>query len=207
MPDNKNKLPKFDDWLAPWERDSEGNALAESEAIDPAKVKKLVYGLHADKARLSGELATITTDRDAKATALSAELRKSETADQTAAREQADLKAKVEKYEGSTAREVMKLRAAMSAGLTDVNDALRLVGDTEEALTEDAKSLAKRFGVATTGTENGNGEQEQPPPRQRPTGGKPNGLGGHTELNTEREKGIEMARRRGFGVPDVAKTG
>ncbi len=206
MPDKKDKLPRFEDWNAPWEVDGDGKKLDEPEAIDPAKVKRLVYNLHADKARLAGELTTVTTERDARATALSAELRKSETADQTAAREQADLKAKVEKYEGSTAREVMKLRAAMSAGLTDVNDALRLVGDTEEALTEDAKALAKRFGVVASSSDNGNGEQEQPP-RQRPTGGKPNGLGVHSELNTEREKGIEMARRRGFGVPDAAKTG
>ncbi len=206
MPDKKDKLPRYEDWLAPWEVDSEGRKLDEPEAIDPVKVKKMVYNLHAAKAHMSGELTTVTAERDAKATALDAKLRESETAGQTAERERADLKAKVDKYEGSTAREVMKLRAAMSAGLTDVNDALRLVGDTEEALTEDAKALAKRFGVATASNDQNSNEQEQPP-RQRPTGGKPNGLGVHSELNTEAEKGLEMARRRGYGVPDAAKTG
>lgn len=138
-------LPKIEDYKAPWELGPDGKPLAEEDqALDPAKLKKYVYGLLADKDRLQTTNATLTTERDTLQSTIDAEARKGESEADRLKRENADLQAKLAKS-GETSIETLRLQVALENGLTAFQ-AKRLVGSTKEELEADAAELKTSWG-------------------------------------------------------------
>ena len=65
-------LPKFEDFKAPWELDSAGNAIeADKQEVDPEKLKKHLWNVLSDKEKAQtardtalAQVGTLTTERD-----------------------------------------------------------------------------------------------------------------------------------------------
>jgi hypothetical protein len=60
--DENKQLPKFEDYLAPWEVDGDGKKLDEPAELDPARLKKHLYNLLSDKTRLQETVADKDTE-------------------------------------------------------------------------------------------------------------------------------------------------
>ncbi len=153
-------LPKFEDWTPPWGKDD--------EAFDPAKAKKLIYGLTADKHKLGEDKATLQgkvteteKQRDEHKAALDEIARKDETETDRLKRELKEAQEAKEKPTDSS--EVLRLRVALDKGLT-LKQAARLVGSTEAELAADADEYVKELGKTE-----GEGEgAETATPRRNP---------------------------------------
>lgn len=152
------KLPKFEDWKAPWE--------VKGEELDPDKVKRYLYNLERDKETLTTEKAQATQ----KVTELQSKVDEHESKDLTEVqrlqREIEQLKQNPPKDEG-TVLENARLRLALEHGLT-VDQAKRLQGSTPEELEADVDALKAIIGQ--TGKEK---EREAPGGRFR-TGNESN---------------------------------
>lgn len=160
MPGKKNDkttLPPFEEWLAPWERDKDGNKFDEPAEIDAERLKKLLYNLTADKVGLQEKLDTAETERDEAKDALAEAQRKSESDEERRKREETE---RENRYKALEAKE--RERDKVEALLTHFEDqgitakqakalAKRVVGDDERAWLEDADELVENgFRVGST---------------------------------------------------------
>lgn len=155
------KMPKLDDWNAPWELDENGNVLAEEEQqLDPVKLKKYLHGLLTDKERLQTTVTEVTTKRDELQGQIDEQARKGESDVERLQRELREANERADKA-GQTSIETLKLRVALRKGLSEVQ-AKRLVGTTEDELEADADELVESFGG------NGKEGEGEPAPRRQP---------------------------------------
>lgn len=167
MPKPK-ELPKFEEYKAPWEVNSEGEDIPEEDQkLDPAKLKKYVYGLLSDKNRF----ATRADEASAKADELEKKL-----ADATDSKELEKLQGEVKKArdEAAAAKEqakaganALKWEIALEKGLTKTQ-AKRLVGATREELEADADELIAEFGTKGKGGKNDDDEGDDEGVRRAP---------------------------------------
>lgn len=135
------KLPKFEDWQAPWVKNStEFNADVAAKLIyDKTKDVEDLKEAHAT------QVETLTTEN----TALKAKITEAERAKMTDAEKAAAEKAEIEKKlvdAGDKDLDVARLELALDHGLTK-SQAKRLVGKTRDELTADAVELAKDLGL------------------------------------------------------------
>ena len=141
------KLPKLEDWKAPWEVDlKEGDD--PKEALDLDKLKRYTHGLLGDKERLQTNLETVTTERDTLKTEKDAKEREGETEVQRLTRERDEAIRKANEAP-KTDPAALRLQVALDKGLTSLQ-AKRLVGTTQEELEADADELLKAWGPAAT---------------------------------------------------------
>lgn len=173
------KLPKLEDWLAPWEKGEDGKALPEDEQkIDPAQLKKYLHGLLGDKDRLRGQLDETT----AEAEQLQQKLADAKTPEELTKLQEENARLIKERDEAKNSKDPkaelrsLKLEIALDKGLTK-RQALRLVGETKEELEEDADELIKEFGgTAKGGKDDEEGEEgggvARGPRRKLRNGGK-----------------------------------
>lgn len=131
------KLPKFEDWVAPWEKN-------ETE-FDAEKAKKLIYDKSRDAEELNERLAAANTKNSELQTTLDAKLREGLSAEEKAAAERADLEKKLADA-GQKDLEVARLEIALDKGLTK-DQAKRLLGSTVDELQADADVLVETFGL------------------------------------------------------------
>lgn len=141
------KLPKFEDFKAPWENDlKEGDDPNEVE-IDRTKLKRYIYNVLTDKEKAQDKVETLTTERDEAVTKLTEKEREGESETEKLKRERDEAVKKAEKA-GEVSVETLKLRVALKKGLTETQ-AKRLVGSTQEELEADADELLKDFGATS----------------------------------------------------------
>jgi len=140
------KLPKFEDWKAPWEVDlKEGD----EPTFDFEKGKRYLYNVLSDKERLQDSNATLTTENKTLTDAANAKAREGETREQQLERELKEANAKLDaKPDGETPAEI-RLRVALDKGLT-LAQSKRLVGTTEEELAADADTLLTELGQTSS---------------------------------------------------------
>ena len=184
------KLPPLEEWTRPW-KDGE---------LDEDKAAGLIYNLTRDNLRLKDVNASLNTEKEELSSKLAE--RDDEVADLKQAGKTVSTEAKdeeirtlrntvraLERDKGKRTPEdqayIDRLEVANDHKLS-VQDAKRLVGSTREELEEDAKELAKRFGLVTDESGAGEGENEghQGPPTRQPlapvqyrTGGEPPAAG------------------------------
>lgn len=179
----KKLASKLEDYKAPWEVDSDGKDVPEDEqTVDPAKLKKYLYGLLTDKDRLQNTVTSVTEERDSVKQQLDAKTREGEGDEQKRQREHDEALAKA-KAEG--ALEAAKLRAALKVkGITPEQAeklASRLKGEKPEDFEEDANALAEDFGIGKA-TDDGDDGDEPITPATRPkrlrSAGDPTDRGG-----------------------------
>jgi hypothetical protein len=180
------KLPKFEDYKAPWEVDlKEGD----EPTFDFEKGKRYLYNVLSDKEKAQNTLVDVTAERDTLKSEKEAAAREGETEVDRLKRERdealAEAKKAKETPEGPTPAE-LRLTVALEKGLTAVQ-AKRLMGNTKEELEADADELVASFGGAGTGDD----DDEDDGPRQRPrrqyrTGGDP-GEGSESAFDPDKE--------------------
>lgn len=168
------KMPKFEEWTPPWGDDD--------EALDVAKVKKLIYDLKVDKEGLQDRVAAITTERDTAVQerdnakrALDDKSREGESETDKLKREVQELKdaaADAAKAPKTDPVDLLKLEVALEKGMTLVQ-AKRLVGTTKEELEADADELVKSFGGNGSTSEDEDGDGPRRRPRQVRNAGDP----------------------------------
>lgn len=161
------KLPaKFEDWTPPWANGTFDEDVAAKGVFNALKAaetaKEQVATLTAENSTLKTELQTAT---DGLATARSTDADKDAALNALKATNR-ELEKVAAEGRPEDRQTITKLQVAMKAGLTDPRDAARLVGETEEELTEDATGLATRFGISTGQTGDQSGSTE--PPRRQP---------------------------------------
>lgn len=150
-------LPKFEEWKAPWEINSEGKDIPEDEQkIDSGKLKKYLHGLLGDKERGQTKVAEVTAERDALKAKVDEAAREGENETQRLQRENKELEDKLAKGGDSDVR-ALRLEVALDKGLTALQ-AKRLVGSTREEIETDADALVEAFG----GSGKGNGDEANP---------------------------------------------
>jgi hypothetical protein len=155
---SNTKLPKREEWKAPWETDAQGQPVAEADwVIDPAKLADHLYNLLSDKARLQENVATLTGERDEFKTKFKAKEAEGLTDIDKLRQELADAK---EQAKTGNELETARYRAAARYGLND-EDADRLRGKTVDEFFEDAEKFAAKYGTKTEV------EPESSPPVQR----------------------------------------
>lgn len=158
------KLPKFEDWKAPWE--------TKGEDFDEEAARRYIYNLTRDKEGLQEKVATANQERDeakAEVTEKQKELDEvtaSNSTDADAVRKAQDkvreAEAKAEKAESAA----LRLEVALDKGLTAVQ-AKRLLGSTKEELEADADELVQSFGGQGKADEEED-EEDEGVPRQTP---------------------------------------
>lgn len=141
------ELPKFEDYLAPWEVGDDGKPVPEDDqAIDKGRLKKYLYGLLTDKSRLQTTVTEVTTERDTLKSKVDEIARKDESETERLKRELAEAQATANKStEESAEMRALRLEVALEKGLTVVQ-ARRLVGQTKEEMEADADALVESFG-------------------------------------------------------------
>lgn len=159
------KLPKFEDWKAPWE--------TKGEDFDEEAARRYIYNLTRDKEGLQEKVATANQERDeakAEVTEKQKELDEvtaSNSTDADAVRKAQDkvreAEAKAEKAESAA----LRLEVALDKGLTAVQ-AKRLLGSTKEELESDADELVESFGGQGKAAEDEEDEDEDGVPRRTP---------------------------------------
>lgn len=150
------KLPKFEDWTAPWEKNlKEGD----DPEVDLEKLKKYVYDVLSDRQKSETDLAAVKQERDEARTKLSEIERKDESETDRLKRENEELKNRKPDVDPL---EVEKLRVALEKGLTPFQ-AKRLVGTNKEELEADADEILANF-TAKRGDDDG----EDTSPRSTP---------------------------------------
>lgn len=189
------KLPKFEDYLAPWEVGDDGKPVPEDDQkIDTGRLKKYLHGLLGDKERLQTTVTEVTTERDELKSKVDEAARQGETETEKLKRELAEAQAKVNaKQEESAEMRALRLEVALEKGLT-ATQAKRLVGGSKEEMEQDADALLADFGGSGKGEE---GEGEKPPagrPQRRLVSG---GLGLEDEgTDLPVDKALELIPRR-----------
>lgn len=147
--DDRQPLPKFEDWLAPWEVGDDGKALEEPAEVDPARLKKHLYNLLSDKEKLQEARQTAEVERDEAKQQLADVQREHENDEQRREREQKEREKHYEKLERE-AQQRRKVEAIEEAfedqGITPAQArklAKRVSGDDENAWVDDAKELVE----------------------------------------------------------------
>lgn len=137
------KLPKFEDWKAPWE--------SKGEDFDEEAARRHIYNLLSDKERLQGRVDTATQERDeakAEVTAKQKELDEvtaSNSTDADAVRKAQDKVREAEDKASKAEARAARLSVALDKGLSETQ-AKRLIGETKEELEADAEELLNSFG-------------------------------------------------------------
>lgn len=125
------KLVKFEEWLAPWEKDSEGKKLDEPADIDAEKLKKYLYGLLSDKEKAQEHVTDLTAERDQAKEDLTTLRREHEDDNQRREREDRE---REERYAAQEKRELERQKVEA------IEEAFKDQGITADR----AKRLAKR---------------------------------------------------------------
>jgi hypothetical protein len=190
-----SKLPKIEDWKAPWEVDlKEGDD--PKEALDLDKLKRYIHGVLGDKERLQDANATLTTEAKSLKDEKAAKEREGETTEARLTRERDEALKKAEEA-GKTSVETLKLRVALEKGLTKTQ-VKRLVGTTEEELSADADELLAEWGPVDPDRGEGNDDLLRQVPVARPRAGgdpKPN----ETVIDVDKAADAYIAGRSIFG--------
>lgn len=140
------KLPKLEDFKAPWENNlKEGDDPNEVE-IDRDKLKRYIHGVLSDKEKAQEKVEEITTERDTLKTQLEEKAAEGESETDKLKRKLAAAEAKAKKAEEPDI-EKLQLEVAVEKGLTKTQ-AKRLVGKTLEEMSADADALLEEFGAA-----------------------------------------------------------
>lgn len=148
MPAPKKPLPKFEDYKAPWEVNSDGSDVPEDEQeVDTVSLKKYLHNLLSDKDRLQGTIVTLTSERDEAQEKVKEIERKDESELDRIKRENAELQKKIDEKPPGDDVEKLRLEAALEAGLPRKHIG-RLNRDltTLDELIEDANELKASFG-------------------------------------------------------------
>lgn len=144
------KLPKFEEYVAPWEK---GLADGETPEVDLPKLKKFVYdvlaGAERDVTAAKTERDTVKTERDEAKRKLDEKNREGESETDRLKREVEELKNKKPEVDET---EVLKLRVALAKGLNEFQTK-RLVGTTKEELEADADEILANFAAKQNGEE------------------------------------------------------
>lgn len=154
-------LPKFEDWKAPWEVDSEGNDLPEeSQNFDAAAARKRIYDLMSDKNRLQTSRDEVTTRVEELETQISelgdpADLKKLQDELEQTRQERDAAKGDIK---------ALQFEVALEKGLTK-RQALRLIGKDREELEADAEALLEDLGVKS---DQNDGRDPELDPRGKP---------------------------------------
>jgi len=150
------KLPEFDKFQAPWEKNlKEG----EEPTIDPASLKKFLYDVMSDREKAETERNDSRRELAETKTKLEGITREGESEAEKTARELKTAQDNAQKAEDK-ALDGLRWKVALDEGLTAVQ-AKRLVGKTEEELVEDAKALKTDLGITTkSGDDDGDDEDD-----------------------------------------------
>jgi len=184
---NKTLVPeKFDDFVAPWERDAEGKDIPEDEqVVDKERLARYLFDLQTDKARLQKTVETLETEKTEREKADEAKEREGESEidglkreiaalkdapkkDDVAEQREAALDYIVEKYKHldlKTARNLAR-RAVASASGDDVED--------------EVDGFVNEFGLAQAPAEDDDDDDEPNPLQRQPaaSGGRRRGRAG-----------------------------
>lgn len=202
--DDQPELPaKVDDWKAPWEVDSQGEAIAaDDQKLDGPRLKKYLFGLLSDKQRLRTQVNELTEAR----TDLERQI--AEATDPKKIEELqgkiVDLQKERDAATSGTALENLKLQVALEKGLT-AKQVKRLVGITREELEADADELIEDAGGKPTQQEEVEEVegQEAPRPRRITNAGDPKGRNGggdgDSPLMTPEKFAEQYAARKALG--------
>lgn len=147
------KLPKFEDWKAPWE--------IRGEELDPEKVKRHLYNLERDKETLTTEKAQAAQERDELKTKVDEFEMKDLDEVQKLQRKIEQLEKAKPTEDPKAALKTARLELAVKHGLT-LDEANRLQGETPEELAADVEALQ-----ALIGKKGGGKEEEREAPRGR----------------------------------------
>lgn len=164
--DQKDELPKLEDWKAPWEvkKSEDGSDVdvpEEEQEIDRPKLKKYLYGLLSDKVRSRKSLEETT----ARAEALEQQITEATDPDKVKKLQDDLAAAQKERDEAKGDITVLRYEVALEKGLTK-KQAKRLVGNTKEELEADADDLLEEFG--SHGETDGEGGEPRLSPRTAP---------------------------------------
>lgn len=161
------KLPKLEDFKAPWENGlKEGDDPNEVE-IDRDKLKRYIHGVLSDKEKAQEKVEALTTERDEAAAKLAEKEREGESETEKLKRERDEALKKAETA-GEKSIETLKLEVALDKGLTKTQ-AKRLVGTTLEELAADADELLKDFGATRKNSDDDDeDDDEDEAPRSTP---------------------------------------
>lgn len=147
--DEKQPLPKFEDWLAPWEVGEDGEKLEEPEELDAARLKKHLYNLLSDKEKLQDARHTAEVQLAEVKDQLTTLQREHEDEGQRREREAKEREKHYEKLERE-AQQRRKVEAIEEAfedqGITPAQArklAKRVSGDDENAWIDDARELVE----------------------------------------------------------------
>ncbi len=143
------KLPKFEDYKAPWEMDLKEDE-DPKDKIDLDKLKRYLHGVLSDKEKAQAERDEVVTERDTLKSEKEAAAREGETEVDKLKRERDEAQDKLKKAEegkGEKSPAELRLEVALEKGLSKTQ-AKRLVGTTEEELMADADELLASFGGA-----------------------------------------------------------
>lgn len=158
-------IEKFEDWLAPWEKDKDGKKLETPAEIDAGRIKKFLHGLLSDKEKLQETVADKESELANTKETLSTVQREHETKEQAAERERKEQE-KILADAQKLIQGQKKLDVALAIpGITaDRARALakRLHGDDEKQLKADAEELVAE-GFRINDGKNQEQQDEDPP--------------------------------------------
>lgn len=142
-------VKKFEEYLAPWEVDDEGNALDEPADLDPEKLKKYLHNLLSDKDKLQERVEDVEAERDQAKESLVEMQREKET---EAERREREDKEREERFAAAERRERERDKLDFLAehfaesGITAARAkrlAARVTGDDERAWKASAEELVE----------------------------------------------------------------
>ena len=170
------KLPKFEEWQAPWEKNG--------TAFDAETAKKLIYDKSLDLEKANDAHAEkvnqLTTENTGLKTKVDEFQKATETAAEKTAREAAEAAQKAQEQavtEATRANDlrIARLEVAVEKGLT-TDDMNRIIGTTKEELLADADEFLKTYRGSTEETEEPNPARRTPARPRNPL--LPDGAGG-----------------------------
>jgi hypothetical protein len=107
-------VEKFEDWLAPWERDKDGKKLDTPAEIDAGRLKKFLHGLLSDKEKAQQDRDDVQAELAQAKETLATVQRENETKEQAAAREAKEQADRFKKLEEQAAqRQVLDVALAV----------------------------------------------------------------------------------------------
>lgn len=186
-----DKLPKIEDYVAPWEKDLADDA-DPKENLDLDKLKATIHLLMTDKAKAQDARTDAEAQRDQFKAQVDEKARESETDADKRERERQEA---VEAAKGEGALELARLRVALRKGLTE-KQAARLSGTTEEELEADADEYLAEVKPAGKDPEDDADDEVETEPDVRVT--PPQGLvngGDHRRESAREMTAAEQARR------------
>lgn len=156
------KLPKFEEWQAPWEKNG--------TAFDAETAKKLIYDKSLDLEKANDahaeKVTSLTTENTGLKTKVSEFEKAGETAAEKTAREVAEAAKKAQEQAVADATKttdlkIARLEVAVEKGLT-ADDMKRIVGSTKEELLADADVFIAEYRGSTKEKEEPNTARRTP---------------------------------------------